>query len=80
MEQIEATIHWSTSSFLKDCKRVKRKGNLRWVSDDGLFFYEWDSLHGEIEVFSKKGHHVGVFKPDGSPSVKNMKRGRSIDV
>jgi len=42
--------------------------------------YEWDSLHGEIEVYNKKGKHVGVLNADGSSNNKPAIEGRKIDV
>lgn len=76
---VESAIHWKTSEFLKKQKRVKWKG-LRWVSEDGALIYEWDSLHGEIEVYNRRGRIVAILHPDGHVSSKNIKAGRTIDV
>lgn len=74
------SVHWLTSTFLQNQKRIRRKGPSRWISQNQLFLYEWDSLHGEIEVYNKKGKHVGVLNADGSPSNKPATEGRKIDV
>lgn len=35
-------------------------GDRRWRSKDGAWLYTWDFLHGEIEVFNRRGRHMGV--------------------
>jgi hypothetical protein len=77
---IESKISVTISSFLKLQRRVKRAGNPRWQSSDGFLFYEWDSLHGEIEVYDSRGNHYGVLNADGTPSKKLAIKGRKIDV
>jgi hypothetical protein len=79
MDIVESTVHWSTSDFLKKQMRVKRKGGKRWISENGIFFYEWDELHGEIEVYSLVGEHVRVLDANGQLK-KAAKKGRRIDV
>jgi hypothetical protein len=32
----------------------------RWVDDDG-YIYEWDSQHGTVEKYNKRGKHLGEF-------------------
>lgn len=41
-------------------------------------YYTWDSLHGEIEAFNKKGRHLGVACPHTGVLVKPAVRGRRI--
>lgn len=38
----------------------------RWRDEHGRLF-TWDSFHGEIEVFNKRGKHLGVMNPQGEP-------------
>jgi hypothetical protein len=38
-------------------------GERRWRTPDGKRIYTWDSLHGEVEVFNKRGKHLGVVDP-----------------
>lgn len=53
-------------------------GEKRWRSPKGRL-YTWDSLHGEIEVFNKRGRHLGVMDCKGN-QIKDSVNGRSIDV
>lgn len=41
--------------------------------------YEWDGLHGEIEVYNRRGRHLGVLDAEGRV-IKDAVKGRSIDV
>ncbi len=63
-------------SFLDNCDKVRWN---RWRSKDRRFLYEWDSLHGEIEVYDKRGTHIGVIDIKGKP-IKEAVDGRRIDV
>lgn len=43
-----------------NAKRVKPKNRrMRWK--DKNFIYEWDSFHGKIEKYDKRGKHLGEF-------------------
>lgn len=33
----------------------------RWRDDDEGTIYEWDYLHGRVEVYDKRGRHIGEF-------------------
>ncbi|CAN5339095.1 hypothetical protein BH09SUM1_BH09SUM1_16120 [soil metagenome] len=35
-----------------------REGRKVWRSLDGLRFFTWDSLHGEMEAFNTRGKHI----------------------
>jgi len=52
----------------------------RWRSADGNRIYTWDSLHGEIEVFNKRGRHLGAVDPITGSLVKDAVPGRKINV
>ncbi|MET3659164.1 colicin E3/pyocin S6 family cytotoxin [Sporosarcina psychrophila] len=54
-------------------------GRKVWQSDDGRFF-TWDSLHGEIEVYNKRGRHIAVLHPQTGEKIKDAVKGRKIDV
>jgi hypothetical protein len=51
-------------------KRAKMKGSVqggggrryRWKEPDGTIL-EWDSRHGALEKYTKKGRHLGEFRP-----------------
>jgi len=55
-------------------------GDRRWISVCGRRFYTWDALHGEIEVFNKRGKHLGVLDAVSGDFIKDAVKGRSIDV
>ena len=57
-----------------------KHGNQLWRSPCGQRYYTWDSLHGEIEVFNKRGKHLGAIHAVTGQLVKNAVKGRSIDV
>jgi len=41
-------------------------------------YYTWDSLHGELEVFSKTGRHLGAACPQTGIMIKPPVKGRKI--
>lgn len=67
-------------SFLEECESLGAvNGQKRWRSIDNNKIYTWDSLHGEIEVFNKRGLHLGALYPNGDFKKEAIK-GRKIDV
>lgn len=60
-----------------DANRTKRKtpvqggGGLRrrWKAPDGTI-YEWDSQHGTVEKYDRKGRHLGEFDPQTGKQLK----------
>ena len=57
-----------------------RHGQQLWRSHDGDRYYTWDSLHGEIEVFNKRGRHLGAADAVTGVLIKEAVKGRKIDV
>jgi len=57
-----------------------KNGERRWRSSDGNRIYTWDSLHGEIEAFNKRGRHLGAIDPVSGATIKPAIPGRTIDV
>lgn len=57
-----------------------RGGNQIWISPDKSRYYTWDSLHGEIEVFDKRGWHLGSLDAISGTFIKNPVKGRKINV
>lgn len=53
---------------------------MRWKSIKGDRFYTWDSLHGEVEVWNKRGIHLGAVDPISGNTVKDADARKSIDV
>lgn len=67
--------------YLDSCEAIgSYNGEKRWRSKDGNRIYTWDSLHGEIEVFNKRGLHLGVLDALSGKLIKNAVKGRKIDV
>lgn len=68
-------------SILEECEHLgERNGIKRWRSLDDKRIYTWDSLHGEIEVFNKRGQHLGTVDPYSGLAIKPAVNGRKIDV
>ena len=66
--------------FPKELGKLKVVGGKQvWRSDCGKRLYTWDELHGEVEVFNKRGKHLGVENCLGI-IIKEAVVGRSIDV
>jgi hypothetical protein len=57
----------------------KPYGRRRYKSSDGDRIYEWDTQHGEFEVYNKRGRHLAVYNEEGE-FIKNAEKGRKIDV
>ncbi|WP_379922419.1 colicin E3/pyocin S6 family cytotoxin [Erythrobacter sp. R86502] len=55
-------------------------GAKRWRNLDGSRLYTWDSLHGEVEVFTKRGFHLGAADAVTGVIFKSAIKGRRIDV
>jgi len=67
--------------YLDECEYIGSfNGVKRWRSFDKERIYTWDSLHGEIEVFNKRGRHLGALDPVNGMLIKPAKNGRKIDV
>ena len=67
--------------FLDRCEAMGAfDGEKRWRSADGKRLYTWDSLHGEIEVFDKRGNHLGAADAVTGVLSKAAVRGRTINV
>jgi len=55
-------------------------GQRIWRNSDGTRLYTWDFLHGEIEVFNARGHHLGVLHAVTGQLTKPAVKGRKINV
>ncbi len=66
-------------SILDRCRAVGiERGRKIYKDDEEGIFYTWDSLHGELEVFNKRGRHIGVACPETGKIIKPAIRGRKI--
>jgi filamentous hemagglutinin len=43
-------------------------------------YYEWDYTHGDIEVYDRRGRHLGTMEPTTGDMYKDPVKGRSIDL
>ena len=51
----------------------------RWVEEKGRRIYEWDSQHGELEVYlASDGSHIGAFSHLTGEQLKGPKKKRNI--
>jgi hypothetical protein len=67
-------------SFLDRCEYLGYiYGERRWRGADGRIL-TWDALHGELEVFDKRGRHRGTIDPVTGEGRKFARKGRTIRV
>ncbi|VVP89589.1 colicin E3/pyocin S6 family cytotoxin [Pseudomonas fluorescens] len=59
---------------------IKGGGGLRkrWKSKDGIIF-EWDSQHGAVEKYNKRGKHLGEFNPETGEQTKDADNTREVE-
>ena len=67
-----------------EAKRVKPKtpitgGGLRKRWKDENYIYEWDSYHGTVEKYDKRGNHLGEFDPNTGEQTKPADSNRKIE-
>jgi len=67
----------SDSPFLQDLEYVgSPHGRRRYRGTRRL--YEWDSQHGELEVYDNRGNHLGAADVMTGELIKDAVRGRRI--
>lgn len=67
--------------FLENCTVLKvADGRKVWKSSNGKRLYTWDELHGEIEVFNKRGKHLGSADKTTGIIYKDAVKGRELNV
>lgn len=59
---------------------IKGGGGLRkrWKTRDGTI-YEWDSQHGTVEKYNKRGKHLGEFDPETGQQTKDADKSREVE-
>lgn len=59
---------------------IKGGGGLRkrWKTKDGTIF-EWDSQHGAVEKYNKRGKHLGEFDPKTGEQTKGADSSREVE-
>ncbi|WP_426618203.1 colicin E3/pyocin S6 family cytotoxin [Pseudomonas rustica] len=65
---------------VKDKNPVQGGGGLRkrWTDAKGKRIYEWDSRHGELEMYQSDGAHLGAFDPYTGEQREGPRKERSI--
>jgi RHS repeat-associated protein len=53
------------------------KTRVRWKDEKGKI-YEWDSRHGTVELYDKRGRHLGEFDPKDGRQLKDPIKNRRI--
>ncbi|MGE5595567.1 MAG: colicin E3/pyocin S6 family cytotoxin [Hyphomicrobiales bacterium] len=56
-----------------------RCGEPVWRDGDG-YLHTWDSLHGEVERFSKLGYHLGALDPITGRMISGPVKGRKLEL
>jgi Cytotoxic len=69
-----------TPCYLDRQIKVRRDGAQRWRNEEGSRLFEWDDLHGEIEVYNRRGVHLGTLNAVTGRFEKGPIKGRRIDV
>lgn len=64
----------------KDSEAVNNKSERkRWKLPDKTIL-EWDYQHGEVEMYDKRGRHLGAYDPNTGEKLKNAVLTRRIEV
>jgi Cytotoxic len=62
-----------------EARRTMPKGRRRrWVDSRGRI-YEWDYQHGRVEVYDRRGRHLGEFDPASGQRLQGPDRSRRVD-
>ena len=67
-------------SFLHHLELSVHGGRKRWRDRDRKRLYEWDGLHGEVEIYNDRGRHLGAADPLTGQLTKDAVKGRRVDV
>ena len=69
-----------TTGFVESLTRVHNRVPARWTNADGNRLYEWNTRHGEWEIYDKRDNHLGTADGDTGVLIKKAVRGRTINV
>lgn len=81
MEGIDSLIPYSPPSFLEHYLILSKRidGKKTWKSKDGKRPYQWDSQHGDVEIYSaKNGVHLGCADKETGKVTKPPVKGRRL--
>jgi len=51
----------------------------RWLDEHTGNLLEWDYQHGRIEMFDRRGNHLGEYDPETGEQTKPAEKNRKID-
>lgn len=68
------------NSVLEGLECCYKNGQRLWKRQDGKRYFTWDGLHGEIEIFNRRGKHLGAMDPVTGRMTKDAVEGRTLDV
>jgi hypothetical protein len=68
------------TGFVETLVKLAWHGEPRWVDGTGRRIYTWDRTHGEFEVFTRRGKHLGAVDSATGRWIKDAVAGRIIDV
>lgn len=67
--------------FFSDKDYLKNDGFRKiYAAKNRKRYYTWDYRHREVEVFSRRGDHLGSVDPTTGKFIKPPKRGRTLNV
>jgi len=70
----------STKEFWKGLKSFRGKTKTNGLQGKDKRFFEWDHTHGDVEVYDRRGRHLGSADPNTGAMTKPAVPGRSITI
>ena len=67
------------TEFFKKLIHIGTRSGRNTYKDKKGYYYQWDTLHGQWQMYSKLGEHLGVLTEEGKYK-KPSKRGRKISL
>ncbi|WP_197739596.1 colicin E3/pyocin S6 family cytotoxin [Mycolicibacterium sp. P1-18] len=68
------------NDFLSRQEKFTWRGESRWRNTAGNRIYTYDQLHGHVEVYNRRGRHLGVLDVMSGEGIGDAVKGRRIDV
>lgn len=66
--------------FLRKLQSKVINTEKRWYSNDGKRIYTWDFTHEDVEIYNKRGYHLGSADAITGETYKPAVKGRKINV
>ena len=68
------------TDFFKKLTSVGVRNGKATYKDNNDYYYQWDSLHGEWQMYNKRGRHIGVLNETGTRKIKDAIKSRKIQL